>query len=402
MKIAAIIAEYNPLHNGHVYLSEAVRRQTGADYIIALMSGDYVQRGTPAIADRYIRTRMALLSGIDLVLAYPTRFASSSAESFAENAVRLLNSLGCVDFLAFGSECGNLTALQKAADSLIHETPESRRCLKEALKGGLPYPAARLAAYPGLKDLLSFPNNILAIEYLKALRRTGSFIRPLTLSRLGSGYHDNTYRGTLSSASALRLLLSETPSGERHSLLSQAMTPDALSLLEEYLSIYPPMTEDDLSLILGEKLWQFNDSDELTDILSVNQDLANRIFRKRKDFQSFSQFAEILKTRTFTRTRINRALLHLALDLKKRCLTEDDMYAHVLGFRKNQSLPGYLKASSAIPVIANPARDLEKLSESRNILFREELRVSALYELLLSQKSQCPIRSELTRPLIVV
>ena len=215
MKIAAIIAEYNPFHNGHKYQIDETRKKTGADYIVILMSGDFVQRGAPAICNKYIRTETALLGGADVVLELPSLYAISSAEYFSQGAVTLLNHLGCIDYLSFGSECGDIDTLMSCADKLCHFSDAQNRLLSSLQKQGLSFPAARMQGLlTGLEPstqkeyelLLSSPNNILGLEYCKSLLASNSTISPVTILRKGAGYHDNTvsdYSWEFSSASAM-------------------------------------------------------------------------------------------------------------------------------------------------------------------------------------------------------
>ena len=212
LKTTGIIVEYNPLHPGHIYHMEQARKQTGADYLIAVMSGSFVQRGAPALLDKYTRTRMALLAGADVVIELPVCFATGSAGDFAAGAVSLLDKLGCVDGLCFGSESGDISLFEKTATLLQCESAAFSNALKKALKSGLSFPAARqqalLLCLDMAKDmpstacpdnnstaeqivaLLSSPNNLLGLEYTLALLRRNSSIRPFTISRVGSGYHD--------------------------------------------------------------------------------------------------------------------------------------------------------------------------------------------------------------------
>ena len=203
MKVTGIIAEYNPLHKGHEYQLKEARRLTGADYIVVVMSGCFTQRGTPAVLDKYDRARMALSCGADLVLELPVRFACASAEYFASGAVSVLNATGCVDTLCFGSECGDTQALLSAAALLARaeQFPDYHTRLREAQKAGLSYPAARSRALEdfggGDPSLFSLPNNILGIEYCRALETLKSPIRPLAIRRRGS-YHDTRLQETAS------------------------------------------------------------------------------------------------------------------------------------------------------------------------------------------------------------
>ena len=243
MTVTGIIAEYNPLHKGHEYQLKEARRLTGADYIIVVMSGCFTQRGTPAVLDKYDRAHMALSCGADLVLELPTRFACASAEYFASGAVSVLNRLGCVDYLCFGSECGDTQALRSAAALLsrAEKSPEYQHSLREAQKGGLSFPTARSRALESSRgtlsesfseadaSLFSLPNNILGIEYCRALDVLKSPIRPITIRRRGN-YHDtelkeahggatsikasSTPDAPFSSASAIRTALKNTGSSD--------------------------------------------------------------------------------------------------------------------------------------------------------------------------------------------
>ena len=232
LKTTGIIVEYNPLHPGHIYHMEQARKQTGADYLIAVMSGSFVQRGAPALLDKYTRTRMALLAGADVVIELPVCFATGSAGDLAAGAVSLLDKLGCVDGLCFGSESGDISLFEKTATLLQCESAAFSNALKKALKSGLSFPAARqqalLLCLDMAKDmpstacpdnnstaeqivaLLSSPNNLLGLEYTLALLRRNSSIRPFTISRVGSGYHDPLDGAAdFPSASALRSLLAK-------------------------------------------------------------------------------------------------------------------------------------------------------------------------------------------------
>jgi predicted nucleotidyltransferase len=226
MKVVGLITEYNPFHNGHKYHIEEARRITGADYVVAVMSGDFVQRGVPAIIDKYSRTRMALNNGVDLVLELPVCYATGSAEYFAHGAVAVLNALGVVDYLCFGSEAGEIELLQKATE-LIYSAPASfDDLLKAYLKEGLNYPAARQKALEAVTGSLSpdnnrpddnnalikvftEPNNILGIEYLKAIHDLSASMQPVTIRREVAHYHEATLTridtpSVISSATAIR------------------------------------------------------------------------------------------------------------------------------------------------------------------------------------------------------
>ncbi|MDO4478535.1 MAG: nucleotidyltransferase family protein [Lachnospiraceae bacterium] len=482
MTIAAVIAEFNPFHNGHAYLAKMARELTGADFVIAIMSGDYVQRGVPAIVDRETRCRMALAAGYDLVLAYPTRFASASAECFAAKAVEILSHLGCVDYLVFGSENGDLTALNVVADTLSDEPPTYKEALRRALKNGLSFPTARALAleealtsdsslmkmeHSDVATLLSTPNNILALEYLKAIKRLKVNIKPVTITRAGQAYHDEALPDDdtqMPSASAIRAYLEAITSngccessriiyrttdtanaahtnisGGNDKHLNNTLTgipAEALTILEADIRARGIMHENDLSPILAEKLWSLTCPEDLMGIADMTVDLGNAIFKKRQTFTDFAAFAEVLKSKNLTRTRINRALLHLTLgiraqssdpngtaaissvspvmstgsssepesseSLNRNPVGDGLLYAQILGFRKDKAaLLKTITAQTDIPVITRPADGPALLTGEALALFREEERVTNLYESLRSMKSGQAMRPALSRPVIV-
>ena len=221
MKIVGLITEYNPFHAGHLYHMQQARELTGADYCVVLMSGSFVQRGEPAIFDKYRRTKAALLAGADLVLEMPIAFSTASAHEFAAYGVALLSAIG-VDAVVFGSECGQIEFLKQAASALNHESAEFQERLRKGLKAGLTYPQARAKALE-MEDtwasVLSSPNNILGIEYLRAAEDLHSPMEFYTISRKGSGYHEDTLAdANFPSASAIRGIIRNSLSKDKYLL----------------------------------------------------------------------------------------------------------------------------------------------------------------------------------------
>ena len=213
-KVLGIIAEYNPFHNGHLYHLEQSKKLTGADYTIAIISGNFTQRGSTSLIDKWSKTKMALLNGVDLVIELPVLYAISSAENFACGAIKILNSLNIVNYLSFGSETSNIDILNKFADVLYNEPKEYQNLLSHELKKGLSFPKARenaLLMYindiRNSVNILSSPNNILGIEYLKALKKYNSPIQPITISRLESDYNSTSFSNNIASATAIRNLV---------------------------------------------------------------------------------------------------------------------------------------------------------------------------------------------------
>lgn len=323
MKIVGLITEYNPFHNGHQYHLRKALEVSGADAAIVVMSGNYVQRGTPAIMPKHLRTEIALEAGAAVVFELPVCYATGSAEYFALGAVSLLESLGCVNAICFGTETGDINPLRKIAKILTNEPAEYKRALQFYLKSGLSFPAARekaLVEYikdPEVTDCLKQPNHILGIEYLKALYRLESHMVPYAIQRKESNYHDTELTHSYSSASAIRKLL-EFTSHAVHTIsddmydepvlsdvltrLEEQVPPACIRLLEDTHRTRYPIYANDFSLLLKYKLLTLS-PEELAQYVDITPDLANRIYNSRNDFISFEQFCEILKTRELTHTR---------------------------------------------------------------------------------------------------
>ncbi len=401
MNVTAIISEYNPLHQGHLYHIETAKKETNADYLIAIMSGNFVQRGTPAILDKYARAEAALRSGIDLVLELPTIYATASAEYFAMGGVALANALGCVDYLSFGSEYGQADKFMEAALLLLNEPEEMKIPLKEALKNGLSYPAARAYAvrisHPELADILETPNNILGVEYCKALLKLKSSMKAHTIKRQGQDYHSKETDSGFASATGLRNLMKQS-SLENEMILKKQLSPVSYELLKSRFGT-SLLSEDDLSLLLQYKLISENRA-HLTEYFGVTKELSNRIYRHLPEFESFSGFAELLKTKNMTRTAINRALLHILLDIKTSDVQEVTKrgcvdYIRVLGFRKESA--GLLKSFCDLPEIPL----ITNLSDAP-ILCETDIRADKIYQMCAGAKYGTPFQNEYQRKMLVV
>ena len=429
MKIVGLITEYNPFHNGHLYHIQEAKRITGADTVIVVMSGDYVQRGVPAIMPKRLRAEMALKCGAAAVFELPVCYASGSAEYFATGAVALLSSLGVVDCLCFGSECNDLNALDHIADILLDEPAKYRFLLKKHLKSGLSYPAARMQAvteYTGnaaCASVLSDPNNILGIEYLKAIKKLDSRITPYTIKRAGAHYHDRQLSDEhLSSASAIRSLLAysgaalqtdrsggtfdNTPFSGILNELEEQVPSCCLELLKDYHRVSYPVYQNDFSLILKYKLLNKH-PDSLIRYMDVSEKLANRICAQLDNYFNYKQFCDLMKTRETTQTRINRALLHIMLGIKKDDVTEYikggcHYYARLLGVRKDREkiLARIAKES--------PLTLLTRLSESESLpaagrkMLRNDMLASNLYTSVVTDKYKTAYQNEYRQRLLKI
>lgn len=379
MNIVGIIAEYNPFHHGHAFHLAQARRITGASHVIVVMSGNYVQRGVPAMFDKYTRAHAALQGGADLVLELPPCTATASAEYFAKGAVQLLAATGIVTDLCFGSECGDIRALMHPAGILAEEPDAYRKLLKEFLRAGKPYPQARMLALhqfdPSVpQGLLKDPNNLLGIEYLKAVRRLNISLRAHTVRRTGASYHEHKMDPTaFASAGGIRQALLNSHGNITSDIHAQ------LPFAEIYLPYHGkfPVTEDAFSLLLLERLIR-NPEEDLSLYFDVTEELANRIQNHVDDFISFSQFTDLLKTRNLTRTSVSRALLHILLGIRDY---ETVNVFRVLGFRreaapllKELALHGQLTLLTTRPDMVLPSHWLyaDRLYEHvRSLLHRQ-------------------------------
>lgn len=406
--ITGIIAEYNPFHNGHAYQIEQARLLTGCDFLVVVMSGDYVQRGAPAVFDKYTRARMALACGADLVLELPVACSCASAEFFASGAVSLLDGLGCVDFLCFGSESGNLQSLMEPARILAKESPVFQEALRRGLSLGLSFPAARKEAFRACAsnpDILDLPNNILGIEYLKALLQRESSIKPVTIKRKGQGYHDTLLDSGFASASGIRRFLKqeEAPLSALPAL-KESLPDPVMEVLKDTLAHTLPVWEEDFSTLLRYELLRQSASD-LTRYADISPDLGRRLKNCADKFSSFSEFVALVKTKDVTYTRITRALFHILLNL-----TGEDTrnsvampYARILGFRKDHSrILGLLKENSRIPIIPKAADYKTYLTPDLQPLFEKDLFAANLYETIAAAKQKRAFLHDLKRSPVIL
>lgn len=416
MKAVGLIAEYNPFHKGHKYHMEKARELAEADYVVVVMSGDWVQRGAPAVINKYLRASMALQEGADLVLELPVCYAVGSAEYFARGAVSLLSRLGVVDSLCFGCESGDSPLFTQTAGILARE-PEDYRCLlRSALSRGSTFPAARRDALlaccplPGMQDFLNAPNNILGIEYCKALLLEQSQLCPLPLQRKGRGYHETALEGSsFCSASAIRsaLLSPSWGADDRKQALSSKLTPTALELLVQAQARGEIIGESDLSPYLSYRLL-LETAKTLVSYQDISPDIASRILKSRNQFRSFQQFCSLLKTKDTTYTRISRGLLHILLNITREQTDQfrDNgyvFYGRILGLRKNSSalLKGVKKAGS-LPLISKLADGPAQLDDVGRQMLALDIFAANLYETIKAQKSGGDFLPEQSQQIILL
>lgn len=434
MNVTGIIAEYNSFHNGHAFHIEETRKNMQADYCIAVISGDFVQRGAPALLNKYDRTKMALENGIDLVIELPVIAATSSAENFAQGGVCLLDALGVVSNISFGAEANtasDIDLLGKLADFFAFEPPAFQEHLDQALKSGYSFPTARARAaltclqqihsdsmdantLAQFEQLLASPNNILAIEYMKAIRRHNCKLTPSVVTRTGAGYHDTDTDTKFASASALRKFILQNNSDQEitSEMLNQMLTrtvPD--SVRELLLTAYENhafLQEDDFSDLLYYELQRQLLHPTASDSDATRSDLAQRIENKLESFTCWSEFVSDLKTKNQTYTAISRYLLHALLGIDGELLTAAKTYhyapyARILGFRKDASpLLKELQAHSQIPLLRKIAKERLELAPDQQKLLDLDVYAANLYNRILFSKSGIQRKNEYREPLIIL
>lgn len=362
MNVVGIIAEYNPFHEGHAYQIQKAKEQCGAEFAVVVMNGDFVQRGEPAIFDKYTRTKEALLGGADLIFELPVRFGLSSAGDFAMGGVLALNALPFVTHLCFGTETGDLTPLLQAATFLCDEPDSYRTRVKHFVKQGILYPKARslaLAAESGLPtETWDSPNNILGLEYCVALQKLHSKIKPFTIRREGQGYHDNDTPALSDFPSATFLREKIRKAGEKENL--------SLS---------------DFSSLIGYSLLTAKD---LCRIKDITPDLSDRIRNELPKYREINEFVKTIKNPSLTTGRIKRSFFQCLFDIEKE---EPVMsYLRVLGMKKEASSLLSQKENASCQILTKLAFDVPKMDDTAKKLFAKDLLASDLYRQVFCHK----------------
>lgn len=395
MKVLGVIAEYNPFHYGHLYHLTHSRELIKPDYVIAVMSGNFTQRGEPALFDKWLRTEMALKNGIDIVIELPVSYACQSAELFALGGVQLLNSLNIITHMSFASELGSIDPLHKIAKILVDEPEEFRYSLRENLDRGHSYPTARNNALLTLandmeisKDelniLLQSPNSILGIEYIKALIRTNSQIKPITFPRVTAQYHDHKICDSIASATAIRNELQKSGLTDN---VRRTLPDICFKIMEDAIceNRGPIFLKDFEQLILG--TLRIMDIDQIRKIMDVEEGLENRIKKYGMDSTTIEELLENITTRRYVSTRVQRIFINILLNNttdKIRAFTEagGPQYIRVLGFRKDSlTLMRKLKKSANIPIITKSAHFERENSKLLRDMFTIDVLATDIYGL---------------------
>ncbi len=382
MKTAAIICEYNPFHNGHLYHISETRKNSDVDGIIAIMSGNFVQRGDMAILPKQLRAEAAISGGVDLVIELPTRYACASAEFFATGAVKILNALGIVDYLSFGAESPNTQVLFEISKLLQAEPSGLSEKIKKLSDKGLSFPVARAKAIGEIlgdeaEFVLSSPNNILAIEYMKALIGTRSSVLPLPILRKYAEHDSSHFSDDIASASYIRELLSK----------SDDLAFDFVPEFTKQLFVKHPLHSlKSLEKSILCELIKMPVS-ELEKIADVSEGLENRIKKAAMTAENLDELVSAIKTKRYTESRIRRILVSVLLGLTEEKRREEPKFIKVLAHNENgQKLIAKAKKSATLPILRNTSQ-VNKLKDPEiTNEWESERRFDRIYEL-----GKCPV-----------
>lgn len=369
MKICGIICEYNPFHNGHLYQLREAKRLSGADAIVCVMSGNFVQRGEAAILDKYTRAKHAIMAGADVVIELPTPFATANAELFAKGATALLSAIPAVDTLCFGAENTDKLAFISAARYLIEEPKEVSDKIKTAVASGVSYAKARAQAWAGFipMEILSSPNNILGLEYTKALLSCGADISILPIARVGAKYNDSALQENYSSATAIRA---------------------AIENGEDFSGNLPDFVANDLPEALENKLDTlekhailFKSTDEIKRVCDCTEGLENAL---KKAAELPAPLVETLTSARYTSSRIRRIALQNLLNIDESLIRESlrsPLYLRVLAAKKERSDVLSALGETTLPIIAR-AHDASVLNGVAKRCFETDVFAEKAYGLL--------------------
>lgn len=400
MRTVGIIAEYNPLHNGHVYHIERAKALANADRCIVVMSGNFVQRGEPACADKFQRAEWAIRGGADLVLELPSVYALSSAERFALGGVRTLLATGILTDLSFGCESQDLSTLQALSNIFTDEPIRFQQLLNQNLRMGKSYPRARydaLAAYGVSREMLEAiekPNNILAIEYLRALRACSSTVRAVAVTRVSNDYHDDSLTGTLSSATAIRAALR---SGDHSALDAMPLFVGGQLLYDEQY----PVTEQHFGPLLLYALRRMH-AEELAALPDVREGFENVLVRASKKASTLEQLYTEIKSKRYTLARCKRILLCTLLGITEQQVidtirSEAGTYLHVLAVSSaGRKMLSEIGRNGNAPLIIRHA-DIARC----NPLVQQNLATDELATDLYSLATGIPVHKDYEGPIIV-
>ena len=378
-----IITEYNPFHNGHKLHIEKSKQKTNSKYCIVVMSGNFCQRGEPAIFDKYLRTKMALLNGADIVLELPLTFATASAELFALGAIDILDKTGIITNICFGSEDGNIENFLEIANILSNEPYNFKQNLSYFLNQGLSFPKARINALEKTLnkslDFLKEPNNILSIEYLKAINKLNSNIIANTIKREQATFHSTNIAGNIASATAIRNCFFENKIDNIKNVV-----PNNCFELINNISVHNMPLLDNYTNIL-KYILKTSNIENIKNIADITEGIENKIISNINS-HSITELINNIKSKRYTYTKLQRAILHIILNITKndqQYLKENlNPYIRVLGFKKSSShLLKTLISSAKVPVITNLKNAKENLDNNGIYYLNKEIKSTDIYYL---------------------
>ncbi|MDN3014868.1 nucleotidyltransferase [Paenibacillus sp. BSR1-1] len=394
MKAVGLIVEYNPFHNGHAFHLQAAKEAAEADVVIAVMSGDFLQRGEPALVSKWHRARMALLNGVDLVFELPYRFAVQKAETFANGAVSILDEAGC-ESLCFGSESGDISLFHQTVDFLEENQKILDENIKRFINTGVSYPKAMAMAFGHLTDSgryldLAKPNNILGFQYIKAIHNQKSSIRPLTVARKNADYHDEHFASeTIASATSIRkAIFSED---DHKTDISQYVPIPTKRLLFDYFQKYHMFHQwENYWSYLQFQLIQVT-PEQLKEIYEVEEGLENRLISAAIESNSFHEFMQKIKTKRYTWTRLQRLCVHILTNTKKTDiagLSDKAQYLRLLGMtEKGKEYLNRMKKQFSLPVVSKLSSHKEK-----NII--HDIKAARIYSMVIPNFSKSELFQE--------
>ena len=367
-KVLGIVGEYNPFHNGHLYHLEESKKMTSSNYTVAVISGNFTQRGSTAIIDKWSRAEMAIKNEIDLVIELPVLYATSSAENFADGAIKILDSLKVVDYVSFGAETSDIDVLNNFADILYKEPLKYRSFLSHELKKGISFPKARenalLMYLNGNRkyiNVLSSPNNILGIEYIKALKKHKSNIKPISIARFETGYNDVTYSGNIASATAIRNIVKNGGFDALRKLLPNS----SYSVLID--SIKQGHIVPDLSVFEKQIIYNLRSMfpEEIEDLAEVSEGLEYSLKNAADSCNTLEDLLSKIKSKRYTSTRLQRILLYALLNITKKDieLSKKTMpYIRVLGLNKRGKflISEIAKANPKLEIVTSVKKFVDK------------------------------------------
>ena len=366
-KVLGIIAEYNPFHNGHLYHLQESKKQTGSTYTVAIMSGNFTQRGSTSIIDKWSKAEIALYCGIDLVIELPVLYSISSAENFADGAIKILDSLKVVDYLSFGAETADIPTLQQIAEVLYTEPRKYKTFLSHELRKGLSFPKARenaLMMYLNdirrFTNVISSPNNILGIEYLKALMKYKSNIQPVAIHRSLVGYNDLEYTDNMASSTAIRNIIKNNG----FDILRNVIPEPSYSILIKNIKqghIVPDLSTFEKEIIYNLRKMDVSQIAELPD---VSEGLEFALKNAANSCNTLNEFLNIIKSKRYTTTRIQRILVYSLLGITKKNMELSKKvtpYVRVLATNKRGKflISEILKANPKLEIVTSVKRYLD-------------------------------------------